>query len=155
MCDMCDGMSLEEVDRRNELTIAVYGWIACQVGDGTEPGWTYTVGLHPSFHHPELICVDFPFDPDVQLFLVRRLADRVSEHRAVHGAELARLDVELVPVHHDWFESGLVASWERQYGHLPDAGQFLQILPGPSWFENGDTSSRTRLDRPSPPQAAA
>jgi len=154
MCDICDGMTFEEADRRDELLIAVNGWMACQVEDGTEPGWVYTLGIHPSFGHPELICIDFPFQQDVQVFLVRYLAGWVAAHGVVDDAELARLDVELVPVNREWFEDGLVASWEHHYGHVPEVGQFVQILPGPSWFENGDTSARKRLDRPAPDAAA-
>jgi hypothetical protein len=108
------------------------------------------MGLSDSFDHPELICVDPPWELDTQEWLVDLLADYIHDHRALDDTEVARRDVELVPVHGDWFHTNLLAAWINRYGQ-PEVGQFLQILPGASWFDDDEAMrSRRRLDRPMP-----
>jgi hypothetical protein len=51
---------MEEIVRAN---VREHGWHAMKVpADGEGPGFVYTIGLHRSFGHPEMICVGLPLD---------------------------------------------------------------------------------------------
>lgn len=55
MCDMCDGMSWEQVRERNRKRIARYGFTTVLVeGSPGSPPFGYTMGLTKS-GHPELL----------------------------------------------------------------------------------------------------
>jgi hypothetical protein len=56
MCDLCDGITVEEYEQRLLTNIRTYGWTAQYVeGEGDRnPAFAYTVGLSLE-RHPELI----------------------------------------------------------------------------------------------------
>jgi hypothetical protein len=151
MCFMCNGHSVDELERVNDLAIAVHGWMLCQVAADVRPGWAYTVGLRESFGHPELLCMDLGSDPDVQRFVVDRLANMVADTGSVDRVELAWAGLTLVPVHPSHFTHGLAAFWSGRYGRLPGEDEFLQIVPDASWLDDGEeVGLRLRLDEPAP-----
>jgi hypothetical protein len=151
MCFICDGHSVDELDRSNDIAIAVHGWMLCQVAADVRPGWAYTVGLQESFDHPELLCIDLGSDPEVQRFVVDRLAGMVAATGSIDREELTWAGLQLVPVHPSHFTHGLAALWSKRYERLPSEGEFLQIVPDVSWLDDGEeVAPRLRLDEPAP-----
>lgn len=131
MCMRCEGYSWEEIDRHNDLVIRVHGYLIQKVVDEDE-SWTYTVGLDESWGHPDLVCVDIV--QDVQVALIRALASEIAERGEIESQVLDDLDLELVTVDESHFADGMVGVWERRYDRRALTGDFLQIVPGPSWF---------------------
>ena len=43
---------------------------------------------------------------------------------------------------------GLVAAWEERYSMAATTGDFLQVVPGPSWFCEHHARQVRRLDDP-------
>ena len=132
MCLRCQGFTEEEVDEIYDLTIRVHGYLLLTVQDPGQQAWTYTVGLSESFGHPDLLCIDIKADGQRQL--VSSIGELLAEQGPVGSDELEALDVELVPVHPTHLTGDLVGIWGNRYGRLPDQGEFLQVVPGPSWF---------------------
>lgn len=139
-----DGFRFAEIDRHTDLLIRVHGYAVQQViGD---PCWTYTIGALESWGRPELLVVDL--DAGVQRRLVAALGDELVAHGVVGEATLASLDLELLPVDGVHLAAGLVAMWEHRYSMAARRGDFVQIMPGPSWFCEECAGSVRRLDRP-------
>ena len=141
MCMRCDGYSWEEIERRSDLLIRVHGFMTVHV-EAPAP-WTYTVGAFESWDQPELLVID------VESEMQRTLVDVVAEDYVVFGevraSTLVELDLELVTVDETHFRDGLVASWEHRYSLAASTGDFVQILPGPSWFCDCGTTTVRRL----------
>ncbi len=151
MCMRCDGYSWEEIERHTDLLIRVHGFTTVHV-EGDCP-WTYTVGAYESWDQPELIVVDI--EASIQRALVHAVAEDYADFGQVGGDTLELLDIELVPVDESHFVDGLVAAWEAHYSMAAAAGDFVQIIPGRSWFCGGcraaDRATRVRrLDAPRP-----
>lgn len=131
MCLRCEGYSWEEIDRHHDLAIRVHGYLIRQVVDGASP-WSYTVGLDESWGHPDLVCVDIA--PDVQVALIGALVAEIAESGEIGARVLDDLDLELLVVDEEHFSDGMVAGWEGRHARRAVAGDFLQIVPGSSWF---------------------
>jgi Domain of unknown function (DUF4262) len=149
MCMRCDGYSPEEdgyspeeIERHTDLVIRVHGFMMLQVE--ADPAWTYTIGARESWSRPELIMIDT--DADTQRLLIRALADDYAMFGDIRTSTGRMLDLELVPVHEAHFRCGLVAAWEERYSMSAAAGDFLQVVPGPSWFRGQPGSTARRLD---------
>ncbi len=149
MCQSCDGVSEEEIERGIDISIEVYGFFIQMVRGPGDPEWTYTVGLNEQFDHPDLLCVQ------VKAELQERLTSFIGQ-AIVEGSgsfnpdDLEGLDVELVPIHPRHLRQDLVATWVDRYMRFPVSGDFLQIVPGPSWFCSCHASQVQRLDSPKP-----
>ncbi len=147
----CDGFSEEEIERHDDLCIQVHGFLMQQVYEQPrdERSWTYTIGLIENFGHPELLCVQI--SANTQAELVHALGTAVVENGELPAEALQDLDVELRPVHEDHLDGDLVASWRNRYaGRPPARGEFLQVVPGPSWFCRCHEGSVQHLDDPTP-----
>ncbi len=134
MCMKCNGYSQEEIERQQDLQIRVHGYTYVHVydpdPDAIDGTWTYSIGLNESFGQPDLIVVGI--GPNRQVSLLRAVADSIVAGN-FDNSFLAKLDVSLVTVHEDHFPDGLVAEWEDRYGDAK-RGDFLQIVPGESWY---------------------
>lgn len=147
MCMRCEGFSWEEIERHTDLVIRVHGYLLQQV-EAVRP-WTYTIGCRESWDRPELLIVDVV--ADVQAILLQAVADDYVVHGALRADSLATLDVEVVAVDASHFRDGLVAAWEHRYAMAARTGDFLQVVPGPSWFCDHHAGRVRRLDRPAAP----
>ena len=145
MCMRCDGYSSEEIERHSDLLIRVHGFLIQQVE--ADPPWTYTIGAHESWSRPELIVLDI--DAGAQARLIRAVADDYLTFAEIRPSTLELLDIELVTVHEAHFGGGLVAAWEERYSLSATTGDFLQIVPGRSWFCDRHEAMVRRLDDPS------
>lgn len=144
MCMRCDGYSEEEIERHTDLVIRVHGFLMQQVE--ADPSWTYTIGALESWARPELIVVDI--DAETQVQLLRAVADGYVTSGEILPSTLELLDVELVAVDEQHFRDGLVAAWEERYSMAATTGDFLQVVPGPSWFCEHHARQVRRLDDP-------
>lgn len=144
MCMRCDGYSWEEIDRSTDLVIQVHGFQLLQVE--SDPPWTYTIGVRESWEQPELLVVDIDAAP--QADLIRAVADDYLCFGEIRQSTLELLDVELVTVDEAHFADGLVAAWEDRYSMSATTGDFLQIVPGRSWFCECHAAMVRRLDDP-------
>ena len=150
MCMRCDGYSWEEIERRTDLMIRIHGFTTIHVE--AESPWTYTLGAYESWDQPELLIVDI----DAATQSAEALALKVT-HPLLHDyvdlgeiqpATLDLLDVELIAVDASFFHDGLVAAWESRYNLSAVTGDFVQIVPGPSWFCETCVDRVRRLDAP-------
>lgn len=141
MCMRCEGFSWDEIERHTDLVIRVHGFTTVHV-TGVAP-WTYTVGAFESWDQPELLVVDV--DPVIQTALVQAVADDYVQFGEIRPATLDLLDVELVTVDESHLVDGLVAGWEQRYSMAATTGDFVQLLPGPTWFGGADEPALRRL----------
>lgn len=142
MCMRCDGYSWDEIDRHTDLMIRVHGYLMIHV-EGPA-AWTYTIGAFESWDQPELLVVDL--EPAAQQLLTHAVADDYVRDGEVHDETLDLLDVELVAVHESHLVDGMVAAWEERYSMLPQTGDFVQVVPGRSWFCDRHVDLVRRLD---------
>lgn len=147
MCMRCEGYSDEEIERHQDLVIRVHGFMIQQVQD--HPPWTYTVGIRESWTRPELLMVDI--DAEVQAILILAVADDLAAHGDIRPDTLELLDVELATVDEAHFRDGMVGVWEDRYSMSARTGDFVQIVPGPSWFCERHAAAVRRLDHPAEP----
>jgi hypothetical protein len=146
MCMRCDGYSWDEIERHTDLMIRVHGFTTVHVAAAAP--WTYTIGALESWDQPELLVVDI--DPVVQQALVLAVVDDYADRGEIIPSTLELLDVELVPVDESHLVGGLVAGWEARYSMAATAGDFVQVVPGPSWF-CAECDPPRRLDEPAGP----
>ncbi len=146
MCMRCDGYSWDEIERHTDLMIRVHGFTTVHVA-GAAP-WTYTIGALESWDQPELLVVDV--DPVIQQALVLAVVDDYADRGEIAPATFELLDIELVTVDESHLVGGLVAGWEARYSMAAAAGDFVQIVPGPSWF-CPECDPPRRLDDPGSP----
>ncbi len=146
MCLRCEGYSWEEIERHTDLVIRVHGFMAVHV-EAPAP-WTYTVGAFESWDQPELLVVDI--EAPIQKALVHAVAEDYVDFGEITHDTLELLDVELVTVDESHFTDGLVGRWEDRYSMSAATGDFVQLLPGPSWTCEECASALRRLDAPRP-----
>ena len=142
MCMRCDGYSWEEIERHTDVAIRVHGYTTVHVE--AQPPWTYTIGAYESWDQPELIVVDI--ESAIQKAIVHAVASDYVEFGEVADATLDLLDVELVTVDESHFVDGLVAAWENRYSLAASTGDFVQVVPGPSWCCDDCGQRLRRLD---------
>lgn len=54
----------DDVDRKILADVEHHGWHVITVpGGASTPGWAYSIGLHHTFEHPEVILFGLPVDP--------------------------------------------------------------------------------------------
>ena len=143
MCMRCDGYSWEEIDRHTDLVIRVHGFTTVHVED--EPPWTYTIGAFEIWDQPELLVVDI--EPTIQKALVHAVAEDYVDFGEIQNDTLDLLDVETITVDETHFLDGLVAGWESRYSMAATTGDFVQLVPGPSWFCDDCGPNVRRLDQ--------
>jgi hypothetical protein len=153
MCVICDGESFNDVANRWLAAIAKVGWALV----GVEPGervvpWAYTLGLSPSFDHPELVVVGM--DAADSSRLLNTLAHAVAEgERFAEGetAEIGGHPFSLGWVHPRQFEHGAFAMWtnvvEPAFDPKP-ARLALQVFPPECLVAYGGRPNRWALNRP-------
>ncbi len=146
MCLHCEGFSEEEIERSQDLTIRIHGWLLQSVSDEEGVGWSYTVGLTESYGHPELICLDIALDDQVQV--IRWLADQVVATGRIDADAPQRGCIELLPVHRDHLATDLIATWLNRYDRVPEGDEFLQIVFNSCHFCEGHDHYLRLLDRP-------
>jgi len=131
-----------------DLAIFVYGFSHQQIGGKGEQQWSYTVGLKERFDHPDLLCVQVK--PGLQTKFISKVAKAVANRDPLDQDTLDEIDIQLVPVNPCHLRRGLVATWTDRYKRSPVAGDFVQIVPGSSWFCECHPSSIQRLDKSAP-----
>jgi len=156
MCLLCDGYSEEDVMQHIDLAIRVHGWQLTQVEAEDRP-WTYTIGLLETYGHPELLVADVRLGDAADL--LRALVPLIAHHGSLPLDELDQLGLALVPVHETHLTTSLVAAWSSHYGHSPEPGSFMQVVPPPDWFCACHQHASRRFDRvdaqPAAPNRAA
>ena len=133
MCLICDGMSWEDYERRQELAMQVYGWLLTSIEPEPERGalgWHYTVGLSENFGVPDLLVIDEP-DFIAGGRALRLVAESVVD-RGWDMAEVAAVsDFGLRPLDWDILSEDTLVDWEERYGRLPQHDEMVQLLlPG-------------------------
>jgi hypothetical protein len=153
MCAICDGESYESVALGLLEEIDDDGWavVGVEAGRG-HPSWAYTVGLSPSFDHPELVVVDLL--PSYVALILNTLAGEVSDGEELDVGETIDLgDHAFVTswVHPRHFDLGTFAFWtsaiEPAFVDRPRRAA-LQIVPPPCLSESGADPTRWLLNRP-------
>ncbi|HEV3226318.1 MAG TPA: DUF4262 domain-containing protein [Acidimicrobiales bacterium] len=132
MCIICDGASDDEVHTGEFVRIAMHGFT--MIGIEGSPTWTYTIGLVPSFGHPELVMtgVSMPTAADLLTAVVERVREGVRFDTDSPPLSLCSCtSVAFGAVHPAQWERGRFNGWLSYYDWLgedlpsPDA---LQVL---------------------------
>ncbi len=151
MCKRCEGETVEAVHADLTDKIATHGFAIQQVADSSS-GWTYSIGLHAGFGHPDLFCIDA--EADLQATMVSRIGQAVVRGSSLPSL-LAGLDATLVAVHENHLDDEWFASWKAIEGRSPRIGEVLQVVPGASWFCACHASSVRLFDQARPRQRAS
>lgn len=123
--------------------------VAAITGDVTGCDWAYSVGLHHSFHHPELVLVGL--DAPLAGAVVQSLGDKVAAGARLRPGSEARMGPlrfrfrevdDLFCTRSDWFNLGreVTADWGGRWPRTlqvlwGDAdGRFPESVDDPSWF---------------------
>lgn len=146
MCVICNGMTEQESDATMQTMIDVHGYYIQMVRGPDHPEWSYTIGLQEAIGHPDLICIDV--ETSLQEALLSDIGRSIIDGFPPTKAELRAADIELLPVHPSHLAGDLVAQWRRRQNRLPAEGDFLQILPGLSYFCSCHAGRLQRLDGP-------
>ena len=146
MCEICDGMTEQEFDAVTQAKINEYGYVIQMVRGPDHPEWSYTIGLNESIGHPDLICLDV--ETSIQEALLADVGERIMDGFLPSKAELRAGDIELLAVHPTHLAGDLVAQWCKRYRRLPAEGDFVQIVPGRSFFCSCHVGRVRRLDGP-------
>ncbi len=125
MCIICDGMSWEEVEQREEMIFAVYGWMLSSVEPGPHGfGWHYTVGLHENFGVPDLL-VTSEADFERGGLAVRDAARLVVEDGLDLETAVLRQGFDLASVEMSDLREDTLVSWVERYGRWPEPGEMM------------------------------
>jgi hypothetical protein len=132
-----------EADRRVLHDVAVHGWHVIRVPEqGRTPGWAFSVGLHHSYAHPEVIIFGLPLDGMQTLINAigsdvvngashpaGSSSDRILEGYRCDFQPVARCWYEAFLGYAIWFYGGkefpaMQCRWPDRDGHLPDHPDF-------------------------------
>ena len=134
MCQMCDGMSLDEVLHDLHHLVERFGWAV--VGVEAPRPWAYTIGLADRYGHPELVLVGV--DTSLATNVLNALGTMVAtgEELRPGGKDVVVGEMELSfgAVHPVHLAAGLVGRWEAFYEWRPGpspALEVVQVLPLP------------------------
>jgi hypothetical protein len=123
--------------------------VAAITGDVTGCDWAYSVGLHRTFEHPELVLVGL--DAPLAGAVVQSLADKVAAGARLRPGAEARLGPlrfrfrevdDVFCSQSDWFNLGreVTAAWGARWPSTlqvlwADAdGHFPEAVDDPAWF---------------------
>jgi hypothetical protein len=68
--------------------VNVFGWHVMQVLPGrTHPGWSYSIGLHRNFHHPEVVI--FGLGPDTMHGVINIVGRAAKSGRKFHDDDVS------------------------------------------------------------------
>lgn len=138
LCDICNGLTREEVRERLAEKVACRGF-AIQVVEAAprQRGWAYTVGLIENYDHPEFVLVNAKVPTGAAVL------DALGQH-VRRGSELLPGDsvwaagwpVDLVQVHPAHLNHGVFDSWLGLYSWLPSPPEFsaLEVVLPPEAF---------------------
>jgi hypothetical protein len=153
MCVICDGESFDSYAFRTLETIDRVGWSLVGVEAGPRGvGWTYTVGLSPTFDHPELVVVDLGgSDASLLLDTLGRAIEDGEEFDVGHTAEIGDHLFTFGWVHPRQFELGTFAVWsnvvEEAFVDRPRRAA-LQVVPPACLTVSDSRPERWLLNRP-------
>lgn len=152
MCSICDGQTIEESNDDLRDIVRRVGWAVLMV----EPppggvGWAYTIGLHLSYGHPELLVVDDDVRRGGELLNV--LGRRVRDGEVLSaGTDVAigPRRAELVAVHEVHARDELIGTWFRVHDMDTEdiAPSILQVVVPDLVLASGRRAMRTRFDDP-------
>jgi hypothetical protein len=148
MCDLCEGMPVEEQMRLTGLRILEHGYTKVAV-EGRTP-WVYTVGLSHRLH-PELLVAGSEIPAAAEI--LDRLAQRVLDgERLTAGTKVTEdgLVFGIGQVHHSRLRAGLCAAWDA-HGRVPGGMRqlvVLQVKLPDELFCTCHAGSQLRLDLP-------
>jgi hypothetical protein len=148
MCEICNGMSYEEMWERMHEHIGAGQWfLECVEASAHTRTWAYTVGLVENFGHPELVVCDFEVVSGGSL--LNEIATQIQcGLRVVPGAtiDLDGYAVEIGAVHPSYVAHGLCAMWSNYYawrGAPPGPFEVLQVIPPlTEWCDHCDRHRR-------------
>jgi len=148
MCDLCDGVTLEERMRWAHLSILGAGYSQIAV-EGSVP-WVYTIGLSERLH-PELLIAGIDTAPAAEL--LDRLASRVVRGERFEAGTTVDEEGEsfgLVAVHPSRVKVGLCAAWQAYARLHPGPGtlRVLQVQMPDEWFCRCHAGNQPRLELP-------
>ena len=152
MCSICDGKTFEESIADLRDIVRRVGWAVMVV----EPppggvGWAYTIGLHLSYGHAELLVVD----DDVHRAhgLLNSLGRRIRDGERFEADTVVSIGArraELIAVHEVHVQGDVVAQWHNV--HDMDGPEvtpaFLQVVVPELVSASGRRAMRTRFDVP-------
>jgi hypothetical protein len=153
MCVLCDGRQLEELTLDLLEEIDRVGWSIVGVeGRAGRASWLYTVGLSPTFDHPELVIVDVA--PRTSELLLNGLARFVAEGGELDSGQIFDVDDDQFSirwVHPRHFQLGTFALWTAAIEPAfvdPPRRAALQIVPPARMSQSGTKPERWLLVRP-------
>jgi hypothetical protein len=134
MCQMCDGMSLEEVLHDLHHLVERFGWAVVTV-EATRP-WAYTIGLADRYGHPELVLagVDVSLSMNVLNALGTMVATGEELRPGGPPVVVGEMEMAFGAVHPVHLAAGLVGRWEAYYEWRPAPAptlEVVQVLPLP------------------------
>ena len=136
MCDICNGISIEEQFEKIEDDIDEHGFSLMAVEAGPDhPPWTYTIGLVERFGHPELSLLGVPLA--VAYLATSRLAERVVAGKRIEPGVDVFVDgvrVHVGRVGEGLWEGDMFAMWHRYYDVwaddvAPPSPSALELVP--------------------------
>ncbi len=142
---LCDGMTKDDLERSIATKISLHGFTMIQVA--SNPSWTYSIGLVDRPGAADLVCIGV--EESTRSVLVADMAAAMVRGEDTSEPTLAAADIQLADVHPAHLRGDMFAAWSRWRGRLPEAGEFRQIVLGPSWFCSCHARQVIRLDGPS------
>ncbi len=145
MCQMCDGMTLDEVREDLNRRIDRFGWVLQAVEDRSP--WVYTIGLLERFGHPELVMAGIAIEEAGFALndLGRRIEDGERFGIGAPGIEVEGVAIEIAAVHPVHVGNGLVAVWDDHYAHAGRHDLELEVV---QVLAVGARKHQPRLSRP-------
>ena len=153
MCEICDGMSHEELFEREAELIAEHGYIVRGVnGDGAHKSWAYSIGLVDIAEHPELIVVGV--EAGFAMKLVQLLSEWVLDGDYFFVGDTIQLAdqgiARIGSVHDIQYKLETFASWYalRALGAVHADLEALQIVLPSRLFCGTHAHQQPLLDNP-------
>jgi hypothetical protein len=76
--------TIAELERRISTDIELYGWHVIKIQeDAYGPSISYSIGLHHSFEHPEVLLIGF--ETEAAHFVINRIGDAIREGAVFHS----------------------------------------------------------------------
>ena len=97
--------NLSDADRKLLSDIQDHGWHVVKVL-GEFPEWAFTVGLHQTHKHPEIVLFGLP--PDLMHHMLNEIGSDIAGGQSLetgkrYDSYLENVDVAFQPVHNNWY----------------------------------------------------
>ena len=125
MCEICDGVPLEEVERRLDLAYEVEGWVWHHIDDReNDRTWAYTVGLKENFGQPDVLMRGG--GPSGQATVI----PYVGMYLSTGGRHMIDNDplLLMIPIDPEMLDDELVYDWIDRIGRRPTSADMLELF---------------------------